>query len=444
MDAARVASTPGTIYPTRNVYGRLVEIAAQGPHSVFAIEADVVNCQRNQTAMRFEANISKHLPPGDPWSYRLIFDTEAPAVVVRNPAALEPGVRYALRLQGQDPEDPNHTFLRTDTVDFVAWQAPNLTYDELQPEASRKTLPLGQPPNHWAFVEARRPWRVSDLVPGNEYHLGFYQEGGEWHLGTMRPRGDAAADCRDWHKADLLAGATSAVDGQAGATSSIVPRWLLMDRTVNFTLWIGNVQDIDLAYGLDDLRVADQRGDRVVGCAPSPADVNDTARASAWNPRAVSIACQADASCPLPCDARLVADLRFHDELGGEHAKPAWLLLQSLQLVRPAQLTVGVSQNATSPEAFLLTAEYQDEGGWDILGASVSARFEGLDAKVQVGWAYNATTGQYEFRWSDWHEWDPGFRAGTYVARVAAGKQAFQGAQQAVSFTLAPPGTSAG
>ena len=122
------------------------------------------------------------------------------------------------------------------------------------------------------------------------------------------------------------------------------------------------------------------------------------------------------------CSLILLGDLGFTDELGNIHKKDNTYFRQFLTLSEKASVNVEYSQEISSKDEFYIYVDYKDSAGNQIKDAQIELRFKNLGISGVFTLRYDETLGRYKFGWSNFVEWDPGYKKGTYSFTITAHK----------------------
>ena len=136
------------------------------------------------------------------------------------------------------------------------------------------------------------------------------------------------------------------------------------------------------------------------------------------------------------CSLTLLGDLEFTDELGNVHKKDNFYIRQMLTLSQETFVDVDYSKEISSKDEFYIYVDYKDADGNQIRNAQIGVQFKNLGISGIFTLRYDETLGKYKFRWSDFVEWDPGYRKGTYEFTITAQKFENLMRQETYTFTL--------
>ncbi len=136
------------------------------------------------------------------------------------------------------------------------------------------------------------------------------------------------------------------------------------------------------------------------------------------------------------CSLILLGDLEFTDELGNIHKKDNFYIRQMLTLSQKTSADVDYSKEISSKDEFYIYVDYKDADGNQIKNAQIELQFKNLGVSGIFTLRYDETLGRYKFKWSNFAEWDPGYKKGTYEFTITAIKSGYATQQETHTFTL--------
>ena len=129
--------------------------------------------------------------------------------------------------------------------------------------------------------------------------------------------------------------------------------------------------------------------------------------------------------------------IEFMDELGNIHIFPEKSILkQNLAIGQKSSLEVEYSKEIFSKEEFYIYANYKDSKGVQIKNAQIEIRFKNLGVTGVFRMRYDNKLNKYKFLWSDFGEWDPGYKKGVYEFTITARKPGYEIQRRSYTFEL--------
>lgn len=129
------------------------------------------------------------------------------------------------------------------------------------------------------------------------------------------------------------------------------------------------------------------------------------------------------------CSLILLGNLEFSDELGNNHKKDNFYLKQMLTLSQKASANVDYSKEISSKDEFYIYVDYKDSQGNQIKDAQIELQFKNLGVSGIFTLRYDEALGKYKFGWSNFVEWDPGYKKGNYQFTITSIKMRYQTVQ---------------
>lgn len=455
-----------TVPPSLSVYGKLVDYSQSNDLTVFKIQSEIVNLELNDTYLEIEAKPQKYFTQTKELlnCLGLKADVEPSMLGVYD----YPNLEEYLNAKGVSEKEIK--ICKEEILNNLIEKYPKCTeismLDATEKDRNKWGFNLGCKlkinlieGNNYVFyfgkmLNEREPW---DRVVTTE-NLTEYKQSGAWR-----------------HENDLTI--DQMLDEECGpppATAcQIFPTFIVPDGQTELKIKIINKQDNDLTYKISNVKLVDKNilepslrqcgegeeeyqnitaprpvtpsGEVIQGpattlirvCTKSPygerskdsivnctIDYDSSQNIVFTNSDKLAsfkVMCDKSIKCStIDCELVLLGDFEFVDELDNNHFKSNKFFKQVLSIAKESYLEVEYSKEISSKDEFYIYVDYKDSEGNTIKNAQIQIRFKDLGVKGIFTMRYDAKLEKYKFLWSNFVEWGPSYKEGTYQFTIVA------------------------
>jgi len=386
--------TPPITYPkfppSLNVYGKLVDFSQTDKLMIFKIQSEIVNWELTDRYLEVESNLTDvDVTKGNNYVFYFMKLSEKEG----------PWDRVTISKDLTEYKQRGKRYHENDlTIDqMTITEGGGGREGELKPEPVRgmriipTTIIAGEPTELKILLINKQDndikYKITDAKIVNEQASQWY--GSWWQLPPYEER--------------LKNAIIDECDVNFDSSESIIPAG--SNKTLTFTVYCPEGTNITKTYEICD----DYKERR--NCRIETADRTD--------------------------NLMLWGKIEFVDELGNEHIFPGkGILKQFLAIGQKSGLEVEYSKEISSKEEFYIYANYKDSTGAQIENAQVEIRFKNLGVTGVFPMRYDNRLSKYRFLWSDFVEWDPGYKKGRYEFTITAKKSGYATQQKSYTFEL--------
>ena len=293
------------------------------------------------------------------------------------------------------------------------------------------------------YLEVESNLTDVNVTEGNSYVFYFMklsEKEGPWdrvtiskNLTEYKQRG------KRYHENDLAIDQMTITEGRGGEGElepeqvrgiRIIPTTIIAGEPTELKILLINKQDNDIKYKITDAKIDECDVNFDSSESIVPAGSNKILTFTVYCPEGTNITKTTD-------NLMLWGKIEFIDELGNEHIFPEkGILKQFLAIGQKSSLEVKYSKEISSKEEFYVYVSYKDSRGRQIKNAQVEIRFKNLGVTGIFPMRYDNKLNNYRFLWSDFAEWDPGYKKGMYEFTITARKSGYATQQKSYTFEL--------